>query len=133
MRSLSFAEARKIVDARQTLGASYSSIAKSNTASRVNLEDAQTQTNYASVQTDSKSVTQQKPIANKKQEKPVRNKSPNKLPEKVISDRLPKGSDDPIKQHNRFICLDEDMGADDDHADRNTNKQGRIIKINTKK
>ena len=34
--SLSFAEARKIVDARQTLGASYSSIAKATTPSRVN-------------------------------------------------------------------------------------------------
>ena len=130
--SLSFAEARKIVDARQALGASYSSIPKSNKASRVNLKDAQTQTNDASVQTDSKSVTQQKPIANKKPEKLVHNKSPNKPPEKVISDHLPKGSDDPIKQHNRFICLDEDMEVDDDHADRNANKQG-IIKINNKK
>ena len=115
------------------MSASYSSIAKSNTASRVNLKDAQTQTDDASVQTDSKSVTQQKPIANKKTEKPVRKKSPNKPPEKVISDRLPKGSYDPIKQHNRFICLDEDMDADDDHADRNANKQVRIIKINNKK
>ena len=81
----------------------------------------------------SNSVTQQKPIANKKPEKPVRNKSPNKPPENVISDRLPKGSDDSIKQHNRFIRLDEDMKADDDHADGNANKQGRIIKIINKK
>ena len=49
---LSFAEARKIVDARQALG-SYSSVTKSNTAKSVNLKDAQTQTSDASVQTDS--------------------------------------------------------------------------------
>ena len=132
---LSFAEARKIVDARQALG-SYSSVTKSNTAKSVNLKDAQTQTSDASVQTDSlnkqtsNTVKTQKPAVNKKPEKPVRNSSPAKSPKKVISDRLPKGSDDPKQQHNRFQSLEEDMEADTDHAEQNANKQGRIIKLN---
>ena len=48
----SFAEARKIVDARQALG-SYSSATKSNTTKSVSLKDAQAQTSDASVQTHS--------------------------------------------------------------------------------
>ena len=139
-KGLSFAEARKIVDARQSLGASYSSITKSKATKSVNLKDAQTQTNDASVQTDPKvkeTSTTQKPQkspanVNRKPEKPIRNKSPNKSSDKVLSDRLPKGSDDPIQQHNRFHCLDEDMEAEDGPAET-TNKQGRIIKLNNKK
>ena len=59
-------------------------------------------------------------------------KSPNKSSDRVLSDRLPKGSDDPIQQHNRLHCLDEDMEAENSPAE-STNKQGRIIKINNKK
>ena len=68
---------------------------------------------------------------------PVRAKAPSspsqrrhKSPSKVLSDRLPKGSDDEIKQFNRFSSLDEDMEAEDSQAESNTNKQGRIIKLN---
>ena len=138
--SLSFAEARKIIDTRHALGSSYSSVTKSNIAKSVTLKDAQTQTNDASVQTEipqkqtSTTVKHQQPVSNKKPDKPVRNKSPNKSSDRVLSDRLPKGSDDPIQQHNRFHCLDEeDMEADNDHAEIHTNKQGRIIKLNNKK
>ena len=66
---------------------------------------------------------------------PVQAKAPSSLsqrrhksPSKVLSDRLPKGSDDEIKQFNRFSSLDEDMEAEDSQAESNTNKQGRIIK-----
>ena len=133
--SLSFAEARKIVDARQALGVSHSSVTKSNAAKAINLKDAQTQTNDASVQTDSfqqHTITSAKPQKSvvEQLEKPVRNKSPNKSSNKVHSDRLPKGSDDQIQQHNRFQIFDEeDMDADINNAEPpNTNKQGRIIK-----
>ena len=61
---LSFAEARKTVDARQALGASYSSVTKSKATKSVILKKAQTQTNDASVQTVPKvkeTSTTQKP------------------------------------------------------------------------
>ena len=68
----------------------------------------------------------------KRTEKQARNTSPKKSSDRVLSDRLPKGSDDPIQQHNRFHCLDEDMEAENSPAE-STNKQGRILKINNKK
>ena len=40
------------------------------------------------------------------------NNKTNKPTEKVLSDRLPKGSDDPIQQHNRFQRLDDDLEAE---------------------
>ena len=137
---LSFAEARKIVDARQALSESYSSVTKSKATKSVTLKDAQTQTNDASVQTDpnvKETATTQKPQKSpandsKKPENPIRNKSPYKSSDKVLSDRLPKGSDDPIQQHNHFHCLNEDMEAEDGPAET-TNKQDRIIKLNNKK
>ena len=61
------------------------------------------------------------------------NQTRHKSPNKIVSDRLPKGSDDEIKQYNRFSSLDEDMEADDSHAESNMNKQGRIIKLNNKR
>ena len=82
--------------------------------------------NYPSVSSPDKS------IVNKRTAKQARNKSPNKSSDRVLSDRLPKGSDDLIQQHNRFHCLDEDMEAEKSPAE-STNKQGRIIKINNKK
>ena len=122
------------------MGFSYSSVTKSNTATSVTLKDAQTQTNDASVQTEipqkqtSTTVKHQQTVTNKKTDKPVRNKSPNKSSDRVLSDRLRKGSDDPIQQHNRFHCLDEeDIEVENDHAGTHTNKQGRIIKLNNKK
>ena len=133
--SLSFAEARKIVDARHALGASYSSFAKSSSAKTVNMKDAQTQTNDASVQTETPekqisppAKTSKKPTVNRKSEKPIV-KSPKKTQNKVLSDRLPKGSDDQIQQHNRFECLDEDMEAEDTNTESIPNKQGHIIKL----
>ena len=45
----------------------------------------------------------------------------------VASDRIPKGSDDQIKNHNRYQCLGEDMEAEDTIADNN--KQGKIIRL----
>ena len=133
---LSFPEARKIVEARYKL--SFSTVLKTSKASSIELKDAQTQTNEATVQTvtpqkpnESNVKTLQKQVANKKPEKPLP-KSPKKTQNKVLSDRLPKGSDDQIQQHNRFQSLDEDMEAHTDHAEQNANKQGRIIKINNR-
>ena len=102
------------------------------------MKDAQTQTNDVSVQTDSiqnqtsNTVKAHKATMNKKPkpEKPVRNTSPAKFRKEVLSDRLLKGSDDQIQQHNRFHYLDEDMEAENDYAETNANKQGRIIKLN---
>ena len=53
---------------------------------------------------------------NKKPEKPVRNTSPAKSRKEVLSDRLPKGSDDQIQQHNRFHSLDEGVQWDSDQG-----------------
>ena len=142
-----FKDARKVVNSRFILTNSYAMAAKGK-----QVEDAQTQTDVA-VQTESSTITPKlnsnksssKPVrssisssksavrgnVNQKPEKPTRNKSPSKS-EKVLSDRLPKGSDDPIQQHNRFHCLDEDMEAESSPTE-SINKQGRIIKINNKK
>ena len=144
---LSFQDARKVVNSRFILTNSYAMAAKGK-----HVKDAQTQTDVA-VQTESSTITPKlnsnklssKPVqssissskspvsgnVNQKPEKPTRNKSPSKS-EKVLSDRLPKGSDDPIQQHNRFHCLDEDMEAESSPAE-SINKQSRIIKINNKK
>ena len=62
---------------------------------------------------------------------PQSSRAKNKQRKPSTSDRIPKGSEDQIKQYNRYECLDEDMEADDSPAD--TNKQGRIIKINNKR
>ena len=69
------------------------------------------------------------PIKNNKN-----NKITNKSSEQVLSDRLPKGSDDPHPTafiYNSFHCLDEDMEAESAPAE-STNKQRRIIKLNKK-
>ena len=113
---------------------------KSTRTSSVELKDAQTQTIDVSTQTSTPQqktpVTVKQPkktLSNEKPEKPVP-KSPTKSPKKVLSNRLQKGSDDQIQQHNRFYCLEEDMEADVNLAEPlNQNKQGRIIKLNNKK
>ena len=138
---LSFQDARKIVNSRVVLSGSYAMAAKGKQAKAPQLQDAQTQTDVA-VQTDIK--TPPKTNSNKSSGKPVQasvsspkspvkhsNNNKTNKPEKVLSDRLPKGSDDPIQQHNRFQCLDEDMEAESAPAE-STNKQGRIIKLNKK-
>ena len=96
--------------------------AKSKQAKEPQLQDAQTQTDVA-VQTEIKTPPP-KTNSNESSGKPVqpsvsspkipvKNSNNNKnKPGKVLSDRLPKGSDDPIQQHNRFQCLDEDMKAE---------------------
>ena len=124
---LSFPEPRKIVEARYNL--SFSTVLKTSKASSIELKDAQTQTNDASVQTvtpqkpiESNIKTLQKQVANKKPEKPLP-KSPKKTQNKVLSDRLPKGPDNQIQQHNRFQSLDEDMEADIDHAEQNASSK----------
>ena len=116
--------------------------AKGKQAKAPQLQDTQTQTDVA-VQTEIKTPPP-KTGSNKSSGKPVqasvsspmspiKNSNNNKTnkPEKVLSDRLPKGSDDPIQQHNRFYCLDEDMEAESAPAE-STNKQGRIIILNKK-
>ena len=45
----------------------------------------------------------------------------HKSPRKVLSYRLPKGSDDEIKQFNHFGSLDEEIKAEDSKAESNTN------------
>ena len=106
---LSFPEARKIVEARYNL--SFSTVVKTNRNNSVQLKDAQTQTTNASTQTTEPQTkmstnvnASQKVQAAKKPEKPVA-KSPTKSQNKVLSDRLPKGSDDQIQQRNRFQVL----------------------------
>ena len=128
---LSFPEARKIVEARYNLY--FSTVVKTNKNNSVQLKDAQTQTTNASTQTTEPQTkmstnvnASQKVQAAKKPEKPVA-KSPTKSQNKVLSDRLPKGSDDQIQQHNRFHCLEEDMEEATDHAEQITNKQGRNL------
>ena len=116
--------------------------AKGKQAKAPQLQDAQTKTDVA-VQTEIKTPPP-KINSNKSSEKPVqpsvssprspiKNSNNNKTnkPEKVLSDRLPKGSEDPIQQHNCFLCLDEDMEAESAPAGF-TKKQGRIIKLDKK-
>ena len=159
---LSFPEARKVVEARYNVGGSYASKANPKTIHRKDAQtqtvDAAVQTTQDKP-TDIKTTAQQKSItANQnKQSSPndstssqnnakklsstsAQAKAPispnqrrHKSPTKIVSDRLPKGSDDEIKQYNRFSSLDEDMEADDSHAELNTNKQGRIIKLSNKR
>ena len=137
--SLSFPEARKIVNSRLNLNNLYSSVTKSSVSAPKEMKDVQTQTTDVATQT----INQTKPDSSgKSAQKPAKpaksNTSPNpassrsKSPKKTQSDRVPKGSDDEIKKFNRFKCLDEDMEAETDHAEPNTNKQGRIIKINNR-
>ena len=159
---LSFPEARKVVEARYNVGGSYASKANPKTIHRKDAQtqtvDAAVQTTQDKP-TDIKTTAQQKLItanqnkqsspnystssqnnAKKLSKTPAQAKapiSPNQrrhiCPNKIVSDRLPKGSDDEIKQYNRFSSLDEDMEADDSHAELNTNKQGRIIKLSNKR
>ena len=152
---LSFPEARKIVQARYNVGVSYAS---KDSPKAIHRKDAPTQTVDATQDKPAniKTTVQQKSIAanqnkqcpqndspssqnnvKKSSSTPVQAKAPSspsqrrhKSPSKVLSDRLPKGSDDEIKQFNRFSSLDEDMEAEDSQAESNTNKQGRIIKLN---
>ena len=129
---LSFPEARKDVQAPYNLS---STVVKVNRASTVELKDAQTQITEATTQNTQAPQTKvttnakpaQKPPASRKPKIPAP-KSPNISQNKVLSERLPKGSDDLILQHNRFQPLDEeDMEAENNPAE--TNKQGKIIKI----
>ena len=154
---LSFPEARKIVETRHKMGVSYASVSKASTE-HVQRKEAQTQTAEAAVQTDnSESLKSQekstsltnntqeptassKPSTKKQSGTQVQAKAPsspgqrrNKSPTKVLSDRLPKGSDDQIRQFNCFGFLDDDMEAEDSQAESNINRQGRIIKLNNKK
>ena len=134
--SLSFPEARKIVDSRHNLTNLYSKVTKPIPKE---VKDAQTQTVDVAVQTNSQTKPEN---VSKKTQKPTESSKVNKdssqpsgrskSPKKCQSDRIPKGSDDEIKKFNRFQCLDEDMEADTDHAEQHTNKQGRIIKINNR-
>ena len=136
--SLSFPEARKIVESRQNIINSYSTITKSNMSTPKPMKDAQTQTSDVAVQTVSQTKPEssakpiQKPKESTKASKTSSPASSQKSPNKIQSDRRPKGSDDEIQKFNRFQCLDEDMEADTDHAEQTTNKQGRIIKLNNR-
>ena len=139
------------------MGVSYASVSKAS-AEHVQRKDAQTQTVDAAVQTDnSESLKSQekstsltnntqeptassKPSTKKQSGTQVQAKAPsspsqrrNKSPTKVLSDRLPKGSDDQITQLNCFGFLDDDMEAEDSQAESNINRQGRIIKLNNNK
>ena len=107
--SLSFPEARKIVESRQTL---YSTITKTHTSTARQVKDAFAQTVDVGVQTQTQKKPEtncmpqkqtpsnvkppQKPLVNKHPEKPDKSapKSPSKSPRQVLSDRLPEGSDD---------------------------------------
>ena len=137
--SLSFPEARKIVNNRLSLNNMYSTVTKSNVSAPKEMKNVQTQTSDVTVQT----VSQTKPEssgrkAQKPTEKPKVNtcttpsSAPNrsKSPKKTQSDRVPKGSDDEIKKFNRFHCLDEDMEADDEVA--SGKQQGKITRLTLK-
>ena len=156
---LSFPEARKIVEARYNVGISYASKASPKAIHRKDAQtqtvDAAVQTTQDKPANIKTTVQQESITANpnkqctqndssssqnnvkKSSSTPVQAEAPSspsqrrhKSPSKVLSDRLPKGSDDEIKQFNRFSSLDEDMEAEDSQAESNTNKQGRIIKLN---
>ena len=160
---LPFPEARKIVEARHNLNVSYAKATSAKLIQRkdayTQTGEIAVQTKPQEKVTNNKGTVQQKPPSASKtshnsQKDPASTektivktnssvalvKAPsspsqrrNKSPNKVLSDRLPKGSDDQIQQHNRFEYLDEDMEAEDTQADQNLNRQGRIIKINNKR
>ena len=117
----------------------YSAVTKSTTSAPKQVKDAHTQTVNVAVQT----VEQTKVDGSiKKTQKQAESSKANKIssqasgrsksPRKVQSDRIPKGSDDEIKIFNRFQCLDEDIEADTDHAEQNSNKRGRNIKLSNR-
>ena len=145
--SLSFPEARKIVEARHILPQSYSSVIKSKKT--VELKDAITQTNETPAKPQSTensntssqgSTGKQSPQGKRSEsnEETVRSspkkqrKQNNKQAKVVESDRVPKGSDDPIQQHNRFSCLPEDM-EEDSYTVNEKSKQGKITRLPTQK
>ena len=145
--NVSFPEARKIVEARHVLPNSYSSVIKSN--KKVQVKDANTQTTEIPAKSQAQestpnntksSVTKQCPTGKRVESNdqntstsPKKQRKQNNKQTKVVeSDRLPKGFDDPIQQHNRFSCLPEDMEADSDTVEEKS-KQGKITRLPTQK
>ena len=153
---LSFPEAKKIVAARMNILTSYANVTK-NATKPVEKKDFSTQTIIVAVhkapveltssakgnvsdshepqcntnnskQNKSAPSTSQTPAPVSKTQGPRPKNESNKNKTKVVeSDRQPKGSDDPIKNHNRFSCLDEDMEVENPIAESST--QGKIKKI----
>jgi len=153
---LSFPEAKRIVAARMNILTSYANVTK-NATKPVEKKDFSTQTIIVAVhkapveltssakgnvsdshepqcntnnskQNKSAPSTSQTPAPVSKTQGPRPNNKSNKNKTKVVeSDRQPKGSDDPIKNHNRFSCLDEDMEVENPIAESST--QGKIKKI----
>ena len=136
-RSVTFFEARKIVEEQLSApGESYASITKS-AGVPVKCTDAQTQTdesydvqiestskasggnppperaqNAGVVPPASQTNSRSKPPTEKKLQKPV-----------TAPDRVPKGSGDPIKQHNRFGTLMGDGAMDTDEGPSRTDSR----------
>ena len=137
-KSITFQEARKIVEEQFAApGKSYASITKV-AGVHVSCTDAQTQTdemciaelksataNSGSTPTPApkpplsgmaqikmgvvpSTSTQPKPAETKSAPKPAKTKSAPKAKDKVDTGRTAKGSDDPIKTHNRYGTFNED-------------------------
>jgi hypothetical protein len=110
--NIPYPEARKLVQARSLPGPSFSTVVKST---QKTTKDAQTQTNPPESHSDS-NIPHYKPQKNSISTQTTFNitppqKSPNSK-KKLQSNRQKKGSDDPIKLHNRFEDL-EDMDAEE--------------------
>ena len=146
------------MEARNNLNVYYASVSKAPSSKFIQRKDAETEFVDVAVQTEDKPVVekaQSKSSQSKSNQntstassQPTKNsnsvqlqsKAPNspkerrnKSPSMVISDRLPKGSNGHIKHYNRYDCRHDDMEAGDSYAESNTNRQGRIIKINNKR
>ena len=135
------------MEARNNSNVSYASVSKAPSSKFIQCKDTQTQTVGVAVQTVEKLVVekaQSKSSRSKRNQNTstassqvttkssdsvqLQSKAPsspnqrrNKSPSKVISDRLPKGSNDQNKQYNRSDCLHDDMEAEDSYAESNAN------------
>lgn len=138
-KSITYPEARKLFEQKPEF--SFSKIVKSlaakpetkTTSTQYSVEDSKiTESTKVIIPRKQRQITnpQNQKLTNKpsseqtniqiKQNQPNTNTKPQQRPN-IASNRLQKGSDDPIKQHNRFGALADDGDMD---TDENTTRQG---------
>lgn len=138
-KNITYPEARKLFEQKPEF--SFSKIVKSlaakpetkTTSTQYSVEDSKiTESTKVIIPRKQRQITnpQNQKLTNKpsaeqtniqiKQNQPNTNTKPQQRPN-IASNRLQKGSDDPIKQHNRFGALADDGDMD---TDENTTRQG---------
>ena len=144
-QSISFPEARKIVNARHAPpSVQYSSVVKSGSDKSIVTVDAQTQTSTADIPKQTKESTDQTKDTTKQTQNTknvphyTSNKKNSSAPKQKIqidTGRVKKGSDDPIQIHNRFSIWnrddEDDWSAPPSSSTKQTTKESRIKRLST--